>query len=187
MGNFEEFAYAVWNSSCLSLFYPRKLQNTFTTDHHRDSPLSFPTIIHSYALVCVKSHMTIKAPLELAVCKGPQRKFMSLFASVFRTMRNSLCARVCVRARARTCLLTCFLLCVCVFARSCACMLACWLTCVCSRAHVRACWLAGLCVRVRACLLACVCVFVCVCVCLTCSPLAGRTLLFAANNSFVQG
>jgi hypothetical protein len=31
-----------------------------------------------------------------------------------------------------------------------------------------------------------VCLCVCVYVCLTCSPLAGRTLLFAAHNSFVQ-
>jgi hypothetical protein len=69
MGNFEQFAYSVLNSSCLLLFCPRKLHNIFKTDHHHDSPLSFPTITQSYAVICVKQHMTVKAGIELAVCK----------------------------------------------------------------------------------------------------------------------
>jgi hypothetical protein len=108
--------------------------------------------------------MTTKATIELAVCEGPHRNFMSRFASVFRTTKNNLCVCVCVCVCARACVMTCF------------CLLACLMACV----IVRACWLACslVCVRARACVRGCVYVCVCACV-MTCFSLLAFACLLA--------
>jgi hypothetical protein len=116
-------------------------------------------------LYCVKQHMHMK--------KRNKRKVQSFMFNAACVSWHSKDQCVCVCVCVRACVCVCVCLCVCVY--------------VCVSVHARACvcvyvW-ESVCASVRVHALVYV---LCVYVCLTCSPLAGRTLLFAAHNSFVE-